>query len=449
MKLITAIQSALLGLANTAPTYGIAVTGGLLLSASGLLSPYLILLCGVIILGIFLAGTELNKDYPSYGSAYTWASKVIHPFIGFLTGWFSFSALVLFLVYGSVYVVTLFFSSVLPKYVLSTYASTGIASSIILIMVITSSLGIKLTARFQNIFTLVELILLTFFASLIGYGIFTNGIHTTIFPTLSQINTTKISEGFLLAIFFFWGWEVVFNLSEDSKDKHHTPKKAGYITLLLLALIYFVYMFAMSLFLSTDAIALNQENIFNALNQTIFSEDVSLFVILGICLSLIGAIDIAIVESSRILVAQSRDGLAHQKLSYFSNRFNSPVCSLFVVGGVAITGVILSSFSDNAKNIVASGVTVSTILVASYYILMGITGAIHSYKKPLLKTREKLTFIVYPIISVIIFIVVIVKTFIDFDYSAKSLLMYIILFGIALYIYFSKFKTPTKYLKLR
>lgn len=437
MKLLSTFQSAFIGLANTAPTYGIAVAGGALLLVAGPLSPWIVAFCLLVILGIFYSGSKLNALLPSYGSVYTWGRAFIHPFVGFIAGWFSLVALCLFLIYASVYAVTLFFEALFPALALSQEITVLIAALLVGVMVFISTRGISVTARFQNFFTCIELALLCFVGVFFANALLNNGI---VVENLSVTSLTldAFVQSFLLAIFFFWGWEVVFNLSEDSKDKHATPRKAGSITLVLLAAIYIAYIWMFSLLIPAGDVE-NFSNLFDVLSGGIFPHFTYVLAIIAVTISIIGAIDIAIVEGAKELIAQSRDKLSLKAFSTLDQKTDAPTTALVFVGVVAVVGVLLSSYLPTVEAILTAGVTISTLLIACYYFLMPATWLVHSLRSWKTHIKNIPLEVMVPVISMSLFGYAIAKTFENFDAFTKTTFVGIVALGCLAYFFFSQF----------
>jgi len=76
-----------LGLASSAPAQTMAVALPALVAASGYAGLLPIASAFVPMLGIALAYQRLNRWEQSAGATYTWVSKALHPYLGFVAGW--------------------------------------------------------------------------------------------------------------------------------------------------------------------------------------------------------------------------------------------------------------------------------------------------------------------------------------------------------------------------
>ena len=66
------VESAVMGIAGTAPAFSVAVTTATFIAAVGTLSVGSILYCGLIMFGLMLAFSNLNKMSPNAGAAFAW-----------------------------------------------------------------------------------------------------------------------------------------------------------------------------------------------------------------------------------------------------------------------------------------------------------------------------------------------------------------------------------------
>lgn len=77
-------ESAVMGIAGTAPAFSVAVTTAAIVASVGVLSVGSILYCGLIMFGIMLAFIHLSKLAPHAGASYAWVGHVFGKTWGFL-----------------------------------------------------------------------------------------------------------------------------------------------------------------------------------------------------------------------------------------------------------------------------------------------------------------------------------------------------------------------------
>src|SRR5438105_10504373 len=81
---------------SVAPAYTLAATVGILVVAVGLASPAAILVGFLPVLFIAMAYYYLNRRDPNCGASYSWVSRTLSPYLGWLSGWVQFAANILF-----------------------------------------------------------------------------------------------------------------------------------------------------------------------------------------------------------------------------------------------------------------------------------------------------------------------------------------------------------------
>ena len=97
-----AFESAVMGIAGTAPAYSVAATTATIVAAVGVLSVASIFYCGWIMFGIMLAFIHLSKIAPNAGAAYAWVGHVFGRTLGFFAGWGLLVASIVFMVSATI-----------------------------------------------------------------------------------------------------------------------------------------------------------------------------------------------------------------------------------------------------------------------------------------------------------------------------------------------------------
>lgn len=123
-----AFESAIMGIAGTAPAFSVAVTTAAIVAAVGVLSVGSILYCGLIMFGIMLAFFHLSKISPHAGAAYAWVGHVFGKTWGFFTGWGLLVASTFFMVSATIPAATSTLVLLAPGLVESTVWVTGTAA---------------------------------------------------------------------------------------------------------------------------------------------------------------------------------------------------------------------------------------------------------------------------------------------------------------------------------
>src|ERR1700694_2052706 len=81
------LDDTVIAISSTAPAYSIATSMAGLVLVVGLATPAAVWLGFLPVTGIAIAYYYMNRLDPNCGAAYTWASKALHPAVGFMNGW--------------------------------------------------------------------------------------------------------------------------------------------------------------------------------------------------------------------------------------------------------------------------------------------------------------------------------------------------------------------------
>src|SRR6202162_4364894 len=93
---LTLFDTTVIATSSVAPAYTLAATAAVLVAAVGLASPAAILGGFFPVLFIAMAYYYLNRMDPNCGASYSWVSRTLNPYIGWLSGWIQLAANVLF-----------------------------------------------------------------------------------------------------------------------------------------------------------------------------------------------------------------------------------------------------------------------------------------------------------------------------------------------------------------
>ena len=159
-------ESAVMGVAGSAPAYSIAATTAGLIAAVGLAGPASLLYCGIAMFGIVFAFNYLGRTESNAGATYAWVRRGLHPALGYLAGWS-------LLMCSSIFMVAATFpagSSFLGLFSTTLSNSKGwvtiFGTVFFLLMVAAVAFGVTITARVQVIMSAIEVGLLLLFGIL-------------------------------------------------------------------------------------------------------------------------------------------------------------------------------------------------------------------------------------------------------------------------------------------
>ncbi|MHC3467105.1 APC family permease [Streptomyces sp. 7R007] len=383
---LSTFDTVVMAVAGSAPAYSIAATTAVLVGAVGLASPAALLYCAIPMLGIALAFSQLSRIDVNAGASYSWVGRTLHPFLGFISGWALVISATIFMVAGSLPAGSMTLALFDQDLADDTALSTGIGAAWFLVMLLVVLGGARLTARAQLVMSGVELAILALFAVLalahtgnarsfewswLGFGHFDG--------------TAGFASGALVAAFYYWGWDVTSNLSEETRDSRRTTGLAGLIGVGVVFLLFEVFTIAVNVVLTSRQVEDNGANVLAVLGEEVWPGWGGKLLIVAVMLSTIATLETTLIQITRSLFAMGRDRTMPSALGRVHRTWNTPWVAVTVVGVVALTMIIASNALGTVGDILSDAISAIGLQIAVYYGLAGLA-AVVAYRKMLLKS---------------------------------------------------------------
>jgi amino acid transporter len=396
------MESAIMGIAGTAPAFSVAVTTATIVAAVGTLSVGSILFCGLIMFGLMLAFTNLNKMRPNAGATYAWVGTVFGPTWGFFAGWGLLVASVVFMVSATIPAATSTLLLIAPSLVESTGWVTLTAAVWLTIVTAVVTKGIKHASYAQVTLTIIETVII--FALIIGAFIQYGGqpAHAPSWDWISPFSFTPatFATGALTAIFFYWGWDVTMNLGEETKEGEPSPAGQGAFWAMVNLILFFIIMMIVVLIVLTDEeIAAANTNVLYAIADKLFPAPWSYLAVLSTILSTIGTIETQILQFSRSMFAMARDNMLHPRYSKIHPEWQTPWIATLVIWGLGIFLLFSSSYMPSVSAILQASILAIGIQICFYMSLAGYACAWHYRKMVQTDFVGSLTHVIWPFLG--------------------------------------------------
>ena len=259
-------ESLVMGVAGSAPGYTIAVTTGVLLASAGALAPGALVIFAVPMLGIAFAYRALNKRAVSAGAAYQWTTAVFGKLLGFFSGWALLIAALVFMVTGSIPAATASLNFIDPALTGNVILTASVASLWFVVVALVLIMGIEITSKVQVVMTGIELIILTFVLIAAFVHVMQAGAVNVFSWSWFGFGYTRQSfaASALVTVFFYWGWDVTANLSEETVNAEDTAGNGGFSSVIVTIVYYLGFTIAaLFLFSLKDAKSLTDNIIYN------------------------------------------------------------------------------------------------------------------------------------------------------------------------------------------
>lgn len=398
-------ESAIMGIAGTAPAFSVAVTTAAIVAAVGVLSVGSILYCGLIMFGIMLAFIHLSKITPHAGAAYAWVGHVFGRKWGFFTGWGLLVASIFFMVSATIPAATSTLVLIAPERVEDTVWVTVTAAIWLTLVTIVVTKGIKHASYAQMALTGIEtaVIFALIGGAFIQYG--GNPAHTPSFIWFSPFSFTPqlFATGALTAIFFYWGWDVTMNLSEETRagdsDKPHPASQGAFWAMVNLILFFIIMMIVVLIVLSDDEIAEANTNVLYAIANKLFPPPWSYLAVLSTILSTIGTIETQILQFSRSMYAMARDDMLHPRYSRIHPEWQTPWVATFVIWFLGVLLLFSSSYMPSVKSILESSILAIGFQICFYMGLAGFACAWHYRDKLKSGAYNAVSYVLWPLFA--------------------------------------------------
>ena len=240
------LDALVIGLASTAPAYSLAAVIGTVVVVVGVQAPAALLASFIPMFFIATAFYYMNKADPDAGTTFSWVTRALGPWPGWIGGWAVCTTGIL--VVGSL-------ADVGARYTYLLFGADGAAGSKVAVTVLAVAyivvltaicvIGTELSARLQNVMILAQVGALLLFAGVALAKVWGGDASVdSIDPSLSWFNPFEIDSratlvsALLIGVFIYWGWESAVNLTEETEDSRSAPGLAAVLSTLILLVTY-------------------------------------------------------------------------------------------------------------------------------------------------------------------------------------------------------------------
>ncbi|MEU1485138.1 APC family permease [Streptomyces sp. NPDC005752] len=421
------VDALVIGLNATSPAYSVAAVIGPIVALVGIYAPGVLFASFVPMLFIASAFYYLNKVDQDCGTTFSWVTRAMGPWTGWLGGWAI--AMTGVLVVGSLADVAVSFGLLavgLDSWAENEFVRQLLAVLLIIVMTGLCVIGTELSAKVQNVLILAQVVFLIIFVIVALYRVYAG---TTSFdsvkPSAEWLNPfgaggAALTSGLLLGVFIYWGWESAVNLTEEVEDSASAPGKAGVWSTVILLVTYLSVGFGVVAFAGTAYLADNaaeEEFIFALLAGEVMG-GWDWIVLLAVATSAIASTQTTIIPASRTALSMARRQALPAHFAHISTRFRTPDVSTWWVAAIAIAWyLVVSQISENA---LFDSLTALSLLIAFYYALTGVACVVY-YRRHLTESvRNFLLIGLGPLVGAGLLVWLLVRSVMDMSDPANS-----------------------------
>ena len=364
-----------LTIAGSAPSYSLNATTAALIAAVGMASPGALIYGAIPMFGIAFAFKHLNAWRPDAGAVYAWVGRSVNPYLGFLCAWVFMVLSLAYMVTAAVPIGVATLDLLAPAYENSVFWTTLVGAAWFALVSILTILGVHIAATFQKFMTGIEIIAL---AALAGGAFVKFSAHPVNPLTWNWFLPTGFPDfktfmaGMLVAIFYYFGWDVSSNVAEETSGERATPGKSGVLGMIGIMVMMVVFTVATQMGLSLEQVSKNAAALLPILGKAVLPDPWGNIAILAVLLSTLGAIETQLIQMSRTLLSMGRDRVLHEKFSEIHPKFETPWLAGVFVLVLSLATIWVASYSQSINKLMISMIGSVSVMVSFYYGMTGL-----------------------------------------------------------------------------
>lgn len=226
-------------LSNIAPAVTAGVTISLVAAIAGTATLMVYAIVGLLMLFIAVQIATLSYHVPSAGGIYSYVSKALHPFFGFLIA--ITSLLVIPFSVGTVPLLAgnFLISGLSSIFSFQDHRNLGAYASLLILALAwyLTRRGVKISTKYGFILEFISIIIFLIIGTIV---LFNNHIDYQQFA-IHRISLVAIGPAFIFAVFSYGGFETAGNLAIESKNKK-TVAPAMMLLSVVLAMLFFMFL---------------------------------------------------------------------------------------------------------------------------------------------------------------------------------------------------------------
>ena len=385
-----------MAIAGSAPAYSITVTTAALVAAAGVAGPAALWIAAVPMVGVTIAFAYLNRWRPDAGAAYAWVGRAMHPALGFLAGWALLSLSTIFNVAAALPAGQATLDLFAPGRSHDVAWATGAGAVWFLGVLALVTFGITASAKAQVVLTLLEsssIILVCGLAIFNARSVPAAAFSWDWFFPSAFGTFQSFSAGMLVALFYYFGWDVSANLAEETAGANTASGIACILGVLVTAGLFVLAQVAVQMALTPSEIEANGGNLLPALGAAALPAPWSAIAVLAVLASAVATIETQLLQCTRLLFSMARDRVIGEAMGKLHPRFRTPWLAGFTVAGVSLLLLAGSATVSSINALMSDLINAIGVQVAFYYTLAGIACAWH-YRKSMSPSWRTIAFAV-------------------------------------------------------
>jgi len=304
-------------------------------ASAGVLSPWLFLAVGTLIISVVLTFAELSSYFKSSGGPVLFTTRAFGPLAGFTTGWVLFvSRMAAFA--ANTTVMAIYLGAIWPWF------SDGIGRALLIVVVsialtYANLVGVKQGVRTLAVLTFFKLTPILLLIVLGLQHVSSDVLFPATMPTIDDLGGTT-----LLLIYAFVGFESVTIVSGESRNPKKSVPRALVMTVIATGTLYFLIVLAYVSVLP-DAGASGATLI--DVGRELMGPAGTVLITLAAFFSIGGNLSSIMLAVPRLTFALAQDRLLPKWFGQIHDKYSTPGNSIIFLGGLGLIFALTGSFA--------------------------------------------------------------------------------------------------------
>ncbi|WP_434779759.1 APC family permease [Neisseria sp. Ec49-e6-T10] len=334
-RTLTLFQVVMIGLAYLQPmtlfdTFGIVSN----ISKGHVPTAYIFAL--IAILFTALSYGKMVQRYSSAGSAYTYAQKSMHPYVGFMVGWSSLLDY-LFMPMINILLAKIYLTAMFPM-----IPGWVFVSALVFIMTFANVRGINIVANLNSIIVIVQVAIIVLFAGLVIQGVLNGQGTGTLFTPqpffTAETELIPVIAGATILCFSFLGFDGISSLTEETVDAKKVVPRAIFLTAFIGGVIFIIVSYFVQLYFPNTQGVIDPDNSLPEIALIVGGQLFQYILLCITCVTVVASGMAAQAGVSRLLFVMGRDRVISKR--FFGNLhqyWRTPVINILLVGVLALS----------------------------------------------------------------------------------------------------------------
>ena len=314
---------------------GIFALPGVIAARAGILSPWLFLAIGVLIITVVLTFAELSSYFKDSGGPVLFTTSAFGPLVGFSTGWILFvSRMTAFA--ANTNAMAVYLAVVWPWF------GSGIGRGLLIFTVCSTLtwanfIGVKEGVRTMVVITFLKIVPILILILLGLQHVSADTLFPATMPTIDDLGGTT-----LLLIYAFVGFESATIISGETKKPKETLPKALVQMIMIIGVLYFLIVLV---YISVLPDAGASEATLTEVGRELMGPAGAIMITFAAFFSIGGNLSSIMLAVPRLPFALAEERLLPRWFGHVHEKYSTPSNSILLLGGLGLIFALSGSFA--------------------------------------------------------------------------------------------------------